>query len=44
MEKNELSLLFEKSISFNKIDKSKYNFNDKPLEQQLINYNILNKN
>lgn len=38
MEKNELSLLFEKSISFNKIDKSKYNLNNKPLEQQLITW------
>ena len=43
MDKNELSTLFEKCISFEKIDVSKLNIDNKPIEQQLVIVNIFNK-
>ena len=44
MEKNELSSLFEKCISFEKIDISKFNIDNNPIEEQLVIVIFLIKN
>lgn len=43
MEKNELSSFFEKCISLEKIDVSKFNIDNNPIEEQLVIVNIFFK-
>ena len=43
MDSNKLSLIFEKALSFNDINKSQLNLEDKPIQEQLNIINIFKK-